>query len=53
MLAQFVAPALEELHIEANDSGRTAINARWDRFGLHCLYLFALLPETVHAKEPV
>ena len=53
MLLAFLAPALKELHIEANYSGNTAMDAPWDRFELRCLRLYVILPETVRAKEPL
>ena len=53
MLANFTAPNLEELHIEADPDGTTAIDALRDwRYELRCLRLYVLLPKTVRAEEP-
>jgi len=53
-IANFRAPVLEELHFKAGLDGRTAIDLpwAWDHFELHCLHLYALLPEIVRVTEP-
>jgi len=51
VLTKLVAPALEELHLEANADNITSINALQTSFHPHCLYIHALLPRAVSAKE--
>jgi len=52
LLTRFVAPALDALHIEANDMGRTSTAVLRDSFSCLCLHLYALLPEPVTRTEP-
>ena len=52
LLTWLVAPTLEALHIEANDSGWTSTDTLGDSFSSLCLYLYALLPQIVYHKEP-
>jgi len=49
LLTRLMAPALEALHIEANDFGRTVLR---DSFSCLCLHMFALLPEPITRTEP-
>jgi len=51
LLTRVVAPALEALHIEANDFGWMSIGELRDSFRCLCLHLYALLPEPVTRKE--
>jgi len=52
LLTGFVAPALEALHIEANDFGETPTAVLWDSLSCLCLRLYVLLPEPVTRTEP-
>ena len=47
-----VAPALKELHLEANTHNTTSIHALQTSFKPLCRYIHAFLPEAVSAKEP-
>jgi len=52
LLAWVVAPALEALHIEANDFGWTSIDTLCDPLSSLCLHLYVLLPEAVTRIGP-
>jgi len=52
LLTSLVAPALEALHIEANNKGHTSTAVLRDSFSCLCLHLYALLPEPVTRTEP-
>ena len=52
LLTWFVAPALETLHIEANDFDRTPIANLCYSFSTSCLHLYVLLPEPIARTEP-
>jgi len=52
LFIRLVAPALEALHIEANDFGWTSTDTLRDSFSPLCLHLYALLPELVTRTEP-
>jgi len=52
LLTRLVAPALEALHIEADDTGQTSTAVLRDSFSCLCLHLYALLPEPVTRTEP-
>ncbi len=52
VLINLVAPALEELHIKANDINLTSIDVLETSFNPPCQYIHALLPVAVCAKEP-
>ena len=52
LLNKLAAPALEELHLEANANDTTSIDALQTSFDPLCLYVHALLPEAVSAREP-
>ena len=47
-----VAPALETLHIEANDLGMTPTHSLRDSFSSLCLRLYAPLPQIVGHRDP-
>ena len=49
---RLVAPALESLHIEANNYGSTSTGTLCGSFSSLCLHLYALLPQIVHHIEP-
>ena len=52
VLTMLVAPALEELHLKANTSNMTSIDALQTSFHSLCRYIHALLPNAVSAEEP-
>ncbi|SRR5258706_10623327 len=52
VLATLVAPALEELHLEANADNVVSIDALQTSFNPLCRYIHALLPKAVSAEEP-
>ena len=52
LLTKLVAPALEELHLEANADNDTSIHALQDSFNPLCRCIHAHLPRTVSYKEP-
>ena len=52
VLSKLVAPALEELHLEANSYDITPIRALQISFDPRCRYIHARLPNTVSAEEP-
>ena len=52
VLTRLVAPALEELYIEANALYTTPIKALLSSFGLSCLHLHALLPKGISLCDP-
>ena len=52
ILSKLVAPALEELHLNANAHNLTSIDALQTSFNPLCQYVHALLPNAVSAKEP-
>jgi hypothetical protein len=52
VLTRFVAPALEELYINADSVGRTSIAALQSSLEPLCLHLDVLLPTYVSVKEP-
>ncbi len=51
-LTKLVAPALEEVHLEADTDNMTSIDAVQTSCVPLCRYIHALLPEAVSAKEP-
>lgn len=52
VLSRFVAPALQELHLNANAEHFTSIAALNNSFEPLCQYIYALLPQAVSTKEP-
>jgi len=52
LLTWLVAPALEALHIEANDFDHTPIVRLCYSFSPLCFHLYALLPESIARTEP-
>ena len=52
ILSKLVAPALEELHLEANAYNITSIDALQTSFNPRCQYIHALLPMAVSVMEP-
>ena len=52
VLTMLVAPALEELHLEASASNTTSIDALQTSSHPLCRYIHALLPSAVSAEEP-
>ena len=53
ILTRVVAPALEELHIEANSLHLTSIDELLISFGPLCLHLYAFLPEGISVGDPM
>ena len=53
ILTRVVAPALEELHIEANSLHMTSIDELLFSFELICPHLYALLPEGTSVANPM
>jgi len=49
---KLMAPALKELHIEANPLHRTSIYELKDLFEPHCQHIYALLPMAVSSGQP-
>jgi hypothetical protein len=52
VFTKIVAPALKELHLEANDKHLTSILSLLNSFEPHCQYIHALLPKAVSTEEP-
>ena len=52
VLIKLIAPALKELHLEANAEHFTSIDSLKNSFNPLCERIYALLPEAVSAKEP-
>jgi len=52
VVTKLVAPALKELHIQANAEHFTSIYVLQNSFEPHCQHIHALLPQAVSAKEP-
>ena len=52
VLSKLVAPALEELHLEANVDNVTSIHALQSLFEPRYQYIYVLLPQTVSVMEP-
>ena len=52
ILTNLAAPALEELHLLADYSDGTSIDALQTSFNPLCRSIYALFPKTVSAQEP-